>query len=160
MSLFVKDIMEKQFEVIGEDAPVEEAIRKIFNGNVRKTGHKTVSLMVVDGLNRLSGVITMFDILYHIRPTFLNYGIEGKDLVWDGKLEKLTKELKGKKVKQVMSNNIVSAGKDEHAISVLDRMIKNKHRRLPVIDNSKLVGVVYVSDIYYHLFKDYAPIRS
>lgn len=154
MSLFVKDIMEKDFDFVNEEAPMEDAIQRIFSGNIRKTGHKTVSLMVIDDLKRLVGVITMFDILYHIRPTFLNFGIEGGELSWDGKLKQLTRELKDKKVNQVMSTNILTAKTDEHLMTVLDRMIRNKYRRLPVMDNGRAVGIVYISDIFYHLFKD------
>jgi CBS domain-containing protein len=35
---------------------------------------------------------------------------------------------------------------------LLDRMIKNKYRRLPVLENNKPIGVVYISNIYYKLF--------
>ena len=59
-----------------------------------------------------------------------------------------------KKVNQVMSTNIITAKTDEHLMTVLDRMIKNKYRRLPVMDNGRAVGIVYISDIFYHLFKD------
>jgi CBS domain-containing protein len=31
-------------------------------------------------------------------------------------------------------------------------MIKNKYRRLPVLENEKPIGVVYISDIYHKLF--------
>jgi len=154
MTLFVKDIMEKHFDIINEEASMEDAIQCIFNGKVRKTGHKTVSLMVNDNLKRLIGIITMFDVLYHIRPTFLNYGFEGSELHWDGKLEQLRQEIKDKKVKHVMSNNIVTAKSDEHIMTVLDRMVKNKYRRLPVMEKGKPIGIIYISDIYYHLFKN------
>jgi len=153
MPFLVKDIMEKQFDFIKEEAPLDEAIQNILNGKVRKTGHKTISLMVTDDLNKLVGVLTMFDILYHIRPAFLNHGIEGSELVWNGKMKQLVQDLKGKKVKQVMSRNIVSAKEDDHIMTVLDRMVKNKYRRLPVMDTGKPVGIIYISDIYYHLFK-------
>ena len=88
--------MEEEFNYISEDASMAEAIQNIFNGKIRKTGHKTVSLMVTNHLEQLVGVITMFDILYHVRPDFLNFGIEGRELSWYGKLNQLTQELKDK----------------------------------------------------------------
>jgi CBS domain-containing protein len=36
---------------------------------------------------------------------------------------------------------------------LLDRMVKNKYRRLPITVGGKPKGVVYLGDIYYHLFK-------
>ena len=50
MTLFAKDIMMNDFDSIHMDAPVEDAVQMILNGKLRKTGHKTKSLMVVDDL--------------------------------------------------------------------------------------------------------------
>ena len=152
MTLHAKDIMVKDFDTIHMDAPIEDAMRVILDGKLRKTGHKTVSLMVVDDVKRLRGVITMFDILYHLRPDFLNAGINGEDLPWEGQLKILVKKFKGKKVRQIMSPHVVGASPDEHVMVVLDHMVKNKYRRLPVLENGKLLGVVYISDVYYALF--------
>ena len=51
-----------------------------------------------------------------------------------------------------MSNVITGASPDDHIIVILDRMIKNNYHRLPVLENNRPIGVVYVADIYYHLF--------
>jgi CBS domain-containing protein len=152
MTLHAKDIMVTSFLTIDEEAPIEEAIRIILNGKIRDTGHKTISIMVVDEFQKLSGMITMFDVLYHLRPAFLNQGISGEELMWEGMLDKLIADLKGKKVIQVMSLHVISASPDEHLMVILDRMIKHKVRRLPVIENDKIVGVIYISDIYHKLF--------
>lgn len=152
MTLHAKDIMVKDFDTIHRDAPIEDAIQVILDGKLRKTGHKTISLMVVDDLRRLNGVITMFDVLYHLRPDFLNAGINGEDLPWEGQLKILVEKFKGKKVHHIMSPHVVGASLNDHVMVVLDHMVKNKFRRLPVLKNGKLMGVVYISDIYYALF--------
>jgi predicted transcriptional regulator len=152
MTLCARDIMVTTFDKIDENASVELAIRMISNGKVRKTGHKTISLMVTDYYDNLVGVITMFDILYHLRPAFLNYGIDGDQLPWKGQLENFVRDLKAKKVKQVMSADVMGASVDEHLMVILDRMIKHKYRRLPVLENNKPIGVVYLSDLYSKIF--------
>jgi predicted transcriptional regulator len=152
MTLYVKDIMVTSFDKINDDAPIEEAIQMISRGKIRQTGHKTISLLVTDYYNNLVGVITMFDILYHLRPAFLNCGIDGDQLLWRGQLKKCIEDLKNKKVKQVMSTNVVGASLDEHLMVILDRMVKHKYRRLPVLENNKPIGGVYISDIYHKLF--------
>ncbi|MEW6078947.1 MAG: CBS domain-containing protein [Thermodesulfobacteriota bacterium] len=152
MTLCAKDIMVTDFDKIHVNAPMEDAINMILNGKIRKSGHKTISLMVHDDFLRLAGVITMFDILYHLRPTYLNYGINGDEVSWEGQTEKLIHDLKNKKVHQIMSHNIVSTSPDEHLMAVLDRMVKNRYRRLPVLVNDRPIGVVYISDIYYRMF--------
>jgi predicted transcriptional regulator len=154
MSLYAKDIMVSNFDTIHMYAPIEEAIIKISQGKVRETGYKTISLMVVDDLNKLCGVVSMFDILYHLRPDFLNFGINGEELQWEGQIKTLIDKFKDKKVHHIMSRNIIGADMDDHIMVILDRMVKKKYRRLPVLKNGKLHGIVYLSDIYHRLFSN------
>jgi CBS-domain-containing membrane protein len=153
MTLLAKDIMVRDFDSIDEDAPVDQAIEKILHGKIRKSGYRTISLMVVNAKRQLVGVVTLFDILYHLRPTFLNLGIDGSDVPWERMLEPAVRELKGKKVRNIMSKGVVTAGPEDHCMVIIDRMVKNRYRRLPVIDNGKIVGVVYVADVFQHLFQ-------
>ncbi|MFP4445739.1 MAG: HPP family protein [Desulfosudaceae bacterium] len=152
MSLRAQDIMVTTFDTVSANAPAGEAIQLILHGQVRPTGHKTISLMVVDEFQRFVGIVTMFDILYHLRPSFLNYGVNGEEIPWEGQLEQCLKDLRDKRVDQVMSVNIVGASPAEHVMVLLDRMIKHKYRRLPILENQRPVGIAYLSDIYYHLF--------
>jgi len=152
MTIYAKDVMVTSFHKIHEDAPVEYAINLILNGKVRKTGHKTVSIIVVDDFGQLTGVISMYDILYHLRPDFLNLNIDANKLLWSGKMQIFVEALKEKKAKQIMSTKVMSASLDDHIMVILDQMIKNKYRRLPVLELNKPIGVIYLSDIYYTIF--------
>jgi len=154
MRLFARDIMTKNFDTIHVDEPVEKAIKKILNAKVRPTGHKTVSLMVIDDVHALVGTISMYYILYHLRPSYLNYGIDGNELSWKGEVDEFVRAVKEKKVAQIMNDNVLSVQPDEPVMSVLDRMIKNRIRRISVVEEGKLVGVIYMSDIFYHLFSE------
>jgi CBS domain-containing protein len=155
MTVFAKDIMVTDFDKVHEHAPAGDAIRKIWYGRVRESGYKSVSLLVVNASQRLAGVVTIFDILYHLRPSFLNYGIPGEEVSWEGHLKQFVQRLEEKTVDQIMSKNVVSASTDEHIMVVLDRMIKNKYRRLPITEKGKPTGIVYLEDVYYHLFKEH-----
>ncbi|BBO73983.1 hypothetical protein DSCW_14000 [Desulfosarcina widdelii] len=152
MTLRAKDIMVQDFETIHPNAPVEDAIFKISNGVVRDTGYKTISLMVVDEMQRLCGVVTMFDLLYHLRPDFLNLDIDSRTLKWEGQLDLLIGNLQDKRVRQIMSRNVVGVAEDDHIMVLLDRMAKKKCYRMPVLNYDRLSGVVYLQDIYHHLF--------
>lgn len=154
MTLCAKDVMVTTFDKIDAEASLDQAIKMILDGKTRASGHKTVSLMVLDDFQRLTGVITMFDILYHLRPSFLNFGVDGDEFPWDGQTNKYIKELKTKKVNQVMTRIVTGALPEEHLMIVLDRMVKKKYRRLPVLENGKPVGIVYISDIYHRLFSN------
>jgi len=152
MTLCARDIMVQDFETIDPNAPIEDAVYKISNGAVRDTGYKTISLMVVDEMQRLIGVVTMFDLLYHLRPEFLNLDIDSRTLKWEGQLDLLIGNLQDKRVRQIMSPIVVGAAADDHIMVLLDRMVKNRHYRMPILDCDRIVGVVYLQDIYHHLF--------
>ncbi len=152
MTIYAKDVMVASFDKIHYEAPLEEAINLILNGKVRKTGHKTISLIVVDDFGQLAGVISMYDILYHLRPDFLNLSVDAKSLLWSGQLKQFVEKLKGKKVKQIMSMNVTSASRDDHIMVILDLMIKNRYRRLPVLEQNKPIGVIYLFDVYCSIF--------
>lgn len=81
MAIYAKNGMVTSFDVIHNDAPIEDAINMILSGKVRVSGHKPVSLMVVDDYGQLAGVIGEYDILYNLRPDFLNFNA-GVDLPW------------------------------------------------------------------------------
>ena len=154
MQLCASDLMRRSFDTILEDASVEEAIHKIFFARVRPTGHKTVSLMVVDRDNGLVGTISMYYILFHLRPSYLNFGVDAGELDWDDDLNELVEEIKHKEVREIMNRELFSVPPDEPLMSVLDRMIKKRLRRISVVEHGQLVGVVYMSDIFYRLFAE------
>ncbi|MCK4829886.1 CBS domain-containing protein [bacterium] len=154
MKVTARDVMVKNFDKIRSNAPIEEALHLIYNGKVRETGQKTASVMVIDRFNRLTGVISMFDVLYHLRPPVLNYMVSGIDF-WNEELESYVKRFKGLTVKQVMSSPVLFVSPDDDLMVVIDRMVSKKHRRLPVVENSMVVGIVYLSEVYYYLCKNW-----
>ena len=154
MKVTARDVMVRDFDKIRSNAPIEEAVHLIYNGKVRETGQKTASVMVIDRFNRLTGVISMFDVLYHLRPPVLNYMVSGIDF-WNEELESYVKRFKRLTVKQVMSSPVLFVSPDDDLMVVIDRMVSKKHRRLPVVENSMVVGIVYLSEVYYYLCKNW-----
>lgn len=154
MQLYARDLMTKNFDTIHRDATVELAIRKILNAKVRPTGHKTISLMVVDDDHALVGTISMHYVLYHLRPFSLLFAVEDADLTWSGELDGFVQAVKAKKVHQIMNPDVLSIPPDEPLMAIVDRMMRNRVRRLSVVEGGKLIGVVYMSDIFYHLFSE------
>ena len=150
IELAAKDIMDTDFKTIHPDVPVKKAVRLIFEGKTRTTGYKTISLMVTDDLNQLVGVISMFDVLYHLRPAFLNYGLDSISL-WQGELEPYLEHFNHLTVEQIMTGSVLTVKPDDHLMVVIDRMVKKKLRRLPVVEDNKILGIVYISDVFSRL---------
>ena len=152
MQLTARDVMVQDFQTIHPDASIEEAVRLIFKGKVRATGHKTVSTLVTDEFGQLVGILSMFDVLYHLRPPVLNYMVDSISFQGE-ELESYIDRFKGLTVEQVMNSPARYISPELDLMMVIDRMVKEKCRRLPVVENSVVVGVVYLSEIYYHLCK-------
>ena len=115
----VKDVMTPQPTAIASDAPVVEAARRLSSEDVG-------SLPVVDG-DKLVGMITDRDIVLHV---------VAKDL----DPHKVT-------ISDVCSENPVVAEPDESLDDALQRMASEQVRRLPVVTDGRLVGILAQADI-------------
>jgi CBS domain-containing protein len=54
-----------------------------------------------------------------------------------------------------MTTNVVTVKPQTHVMAIADLMIKRHIRRLPVVDGNNVVGVVYISDLFYHLLEKF-----
>lgn len=116
----VRDIMTTHVVRIGSEEPVEAAARALT--------HYNVGMLPVCGPDgRLCGVVTDRDLVTRI----LSAGRSAKEV----------------KVKDVMTGRLVTIGPDAHASSAAGIMGKEQVRRLPVVENGKLCGMVTLGDL-------------
>ena len=108
--------------------------------------------MVVDESGHLVGMISMTDILYHVRPPFMKNQAGGGAL-WEEEMDFRLEEFNDLLVQDIMSSPVLTAHPNEPLMVLVNKMIKNRVRRLPVEDGDKLLGIVYLSDLYYHTYK-------
>ena len=159
MELIARDIMVQDYVTIHPDAPVREAVRLIFDGKVRETGYKPFGIMVTDELDRLVGMISMLDVLFHLRPPFMNYEV-GSVNIWEGELEPYLDNFRDMRVEQIMSTPVLTVSPQDHLMVLIDCMVKKRARRLPVVEDDKILGIVYLSDVFYHLCKTWLKNES
>lgn len=152
MQVFAKDLMSQQYGVIHQDASVKEAVEQILAGDTRPTGHKNVSLMVVDDNDNLVGTISMYYILYFLRPSYLLYGIDSSEVSVRAEVEEFVGQIQEKKVRDIMNTDGITVHPDAPLMLVLDRMMRNRLRRLPVVKEGLMQGVIYMTDIFHYLF--------
>jgi len=56
----------------------------------------------------------------------------------------------GKKVSDVMNKNVIAIGKNDSLEDAAEIMAQNKIKRLPVMNNKELVGIITATDILAH----------
>lgn len=60
------------------------------------------------------------------------------------------KDIKQTKVTDIMTTDVIKTSKDTDVNWVADIMSKNQIRRVPVVENEKLVGIISIGDLARH----------
>ncbi|MBW8038804.1 MAG: CBS domain-containing protein [Planctomycetes bacterium] len=119
-----KTIMKTEVITVKKDTGIYEAIRIMVENNI--TG-----LPVVNDDMSLAGVISEKDVLK------LLYNIEDQP----GEVENF------------MTKGVVTFGQDDSLIDITECFIKNYFRRVPIMANGKLVGIISRKDIISYILK-------
>jgi CBS domain-containing protein len=135
------EIMARNVITISADASANEAVRLMLQ-------HKISGLPVVNAAGELAGIVTEGDFLRRAetgtetqRPRWLQV------LTGTGKLADEYVRSHGRKVSSIMTGDVVAVGEDATLIDVVKAMEKWRIKRVPVIRDRKVVGLVSRSDL-------------
>jgi CBS domain-containing protein len=145
-----RDIMDKRFHTLTPGQSIAEAV-KLFRAASHAEQKKIFGMMVVDERDRLVGMLSMYDILLFVRPKHAALWGEMEGVQPEGFFTELIDRVKPIRVADIMTPEVVTIAPDTHAIVIADLMIRRHIRRLPVVDGRQVVGIVYISDLFYHL---------
>ncbi|MDZ7581758.1 MAG: CBS domain-containing protein [Deltaproteobacteria bacterium] len=152
--MLARDIMETRFHTLRPDETVAQAV-KMFQTAGRVEGKKIFGLIVVGDGERLVGMLSMYDILLFIQPKHMKILGEMADLEADRLFEDLLGRVKDIRVGDIMTTQVVTIGPETHILSISELMINKHIRRLPVSEGGRIVGIVYISDVFYHMLKKF-----
>ncbi len=151
-----RDIMQTRFHTLSPGNTIAEAV-ECFQSASRSEHQKIFGLMVTDHSDHLVGMLSMYDILLFIQPKHIQIWGEMDDVdpsvLYDERLEQVKSILVG----DIMTAEVVTITPDTHLMVIADIMIKKHIRRLPVVDDQEVVGIVYVSDVFHHLLEKVVP---
>lgn len=129
--LTVDDVMTRNPEYVTTSAPVQEAINKLYELDVRH-------LPVVDQAGELIGMVSDRDVREHSQP-------------YEMQIENVapTEQQEETLVSSVMSGDVITTHVDEDVTDVIDTMIEQKVGAVPVVDaiDGELIGIVSYVDI-------------
>jgi CBS domain-containing protein len=120
--LAAKDIMTDELVTTRPDAPIEEAIDQLLDREIS-------GLPVTDKHGHLVGIITEFAMLA---------------MVYD-------QQVKNHTVEQHMTRELITVDADDPISRVADLCIVHRVRRLPVMKNGRLVGLIARRDVLHAL---------
>ena len=152
--MIARDIMQTKFHTLSPKDTIAEAVTR-FQTATEDEHKKVFGLMVTDKDDHLVGMLSMYDILLFIQPKHVHIWGEMEDIdpsqLYDERLEKVKSILVG----DIMTTEVVTITPDSHLMVIADIMIKKHIRRLPVVDDQEVVGIVYVSDVFHHLLEKF-----
>jgi CBS domain-containing protein len=149
-----RDIMATRFHTLRPGQSIADAV-KAFHTSSTEEQKKVFGMMVIDEQDRLVGMLSMYDILLFVRPKHAGLWGEMENLPLEGAFDELLERVKSVRVADIMTTDVVTIGPDTHVMVIADLMIKRHIRRLPVVDGTEVVGIVYISDLFYHLLKKF-----
>ena len=150
MGLTARDVMDTRFHTLRPEDTVADAVRTLHEAG-RETGQTVFGVMVTDTEGRLLGMLSIYDIFLLLRPKHIHIWGEMEDLEVTGILEAACRRAKGMLVGDIMTTQVVTITPETHLLLIIDIMIKRHIRRLPVLENGKIVGMVYFSRVFNHL---------
>lgn len=145
-------IMVTDFPRLLPETPLIDAIR-VFRESSRQCGRRLFGIIVTDNNRRLVGMLSMYDILLYVRPKHIQVWGTMEDIDVVGLIDAAGTRLKSIMVGDIMTPDVITVGPQVDLLMVLDIMIKKHVRRLPVVEDQHIIGVVYISDLFNHLLE-------
>jgi CBS domain-containing protein len=154
--LTARDVMVRTFHTLSPKLSIEEAA-KLFKTASELEQRRIFGLIVTDQSGRLIGMMSMYDILLFIRPKHVQVWGMMEDINIAGLMEEICSRAKSVLVEDIMTTDLITVSPDTSVMFILDIMITKHIRRIPVIENGKVEGIVYISDLFFNLINELAP---
>ena len=154
--LTARDVMVRTFHTLSPKLSIEEAA-KLFKTASELEQRRIFGLIVTDQSGRLIGMMSMYDILLFIRPKHVQVWGMMEDINIAGLMEEICSRAKSVLVEDIMTTDLITVTPDTSVMFMLDIMITKHIRRIPVIENGKVEGIVYISDLFFNLINELAP---
>jgi len=110
------------------------------------------AIPVVEGDNRLVGIVTLRDVMLPLYPNYGDYihdNVRSRNFI---EMEEGYPEVLAKKVEEIMSTNPLTVSPNDPILEAASYMGLKNFRRIPVVEKGKLVGMVSIGDINRGLF--------
>jgi CBS domain-containing protein len=152
MGVTARDVMENQFASLRPQTPVAEAAR-LFRESNRERNQRVFGMLVTDDDGKLVGMLSMYDLLLLLRPKHIHIWGEMNDLEVEGFLQEACRRTRSILVGDVMTTDVITITPDTHVLMIVDIMLKKHVRRLPVLEDGRVVGMVYLSKVFHQMME-------
>ena len=146
-----KDLMIPLVEYLQPDNTLKEAANLLRTARRGEERIGVKALPVLDEQKKLLGILSIGDILKAVYPPYM-YLMELGEFAWDGMVEVLAKKAINKKVRDLMTTEVITVKEDSTLMECVDHMLKHNVKRVPVLNKENAVaGMLYEKDIFYEI---------
>jgi CBS domain-containing protein len=156
MDLSAREVMATSYPTLSPQMTIGEAIR-VFQAAGEEYRQIVFGMVVTDAAGKLVGMLSMYDIFLLLRPKHIHIWGEIKDVDVSGILDAACLRAQGLLVGDIMTTDLTTITPDTHLLRIIDIMIKKHVRRLPVLEDGAMVGMVYMSRVFQHILGRFAP---
>ena len=156
----------EDYTTIDPDSTVKEGIKRlqesfksaVSTSRIMETGHR--SIVVFDRDGKMVGILSIRDLIAGVLPEYLSApkpsmadSIVYSPMFWSGLFTSQVKVLSKKKIREVMSDAPPTVSEDTNLMELAYLMHKEGHRRVAVVRESKVVGVVREQELFFDMNK-------
>jgi len=147
-----RDLMTREFEIVQEDATLLDAMRHLRDGPLVEDEIGIKCVVVLDSEDQLAGILTQSDVVGEILFPYFVRDLADRDqkgsTIRDEDYRALAIWAAKVKVRDVMSREPVTLSPDADLFEAADTIVSRKVKSLPVVEDGRVVGVVYRSALY------------
>ena len=152
MDITAREVMDTRYSTLSPRMTIGEAFR-VFQAAREEHQQTVFGMVVTDAAGQLLGMLSLYDLLLLIRPKHIHIWGEIKDVEVSGILDAALTRARSMLVSDIMTTDLITITPDLHLLRIIDIMIKKHVRRLPVLEEGKMVGMVYLSRVFQHLLE-------
>jgi len=173
----VKEIMVplSSFSTINENMTVFDALEKILESFTRTMGTGTVqetvhrSILVLDDRKKVIGIITFTDLLKGLQPPYMRLMTERPQMAdsiylespnYSGMFTIMARDLANTTVRKIMSEAPPLIDYRANIMEAASKLLNLGLRRLLVVENGEIVGVIREQDLFFEMFNVMKQYRS
>ncbi len=142
--------MSTTYHALHPQDSVSAAAREFKEASLRDN-RRVFGMIVIDDDDKLVGILSMYDILLFFQPKHAHLWGQMNDIDVTDLFNTICRKSKDILVGDIMTTEIITVSGDTHIFAVLEIMNKQHIRRIPVVENDQVVGIVYISDLFFYL---------
>ena len=143
--MLVAEKMTTGVKTVKADTSVKEVANIMCLNNIS-------GLPVIDDEGNIVGIVSEKDVLKRMFPDMKEIANEGKPDFED--MEKKYADALDLRAKDIMTSPVSSVTSDMPIMKAASLMCVRTIRRIPVVDNGKLVGIISIGDVHKAIYQD------